>query len=82
MARKKRSEGTRAPNGASSGYFSRKDGHWHGRVTVGRKDNGKPDRRHTMSKDESKVRNKVREWENERDEGRVRKAGQSWAVEK
>lgn len=81
MARKKRPEGTRAPNGASSVYFSETDGHWHGRVTVGRKANGKPDRRHTMSKDETKVRNKVREWENERAEGRVRKAGQNWTVE-
>ncbi len=82
MARTKRPEGTRAPNGASSVYFSEADGHWHGRVTVGKKDNGKPDRRHTMSKDETKVRNRVREWENERDEGRVRKAGQNWTVEK
>ncbi|WP_037363747.1 tyrosine-type recombinase/integrase [Amycolatopsis orientalis] len=82
MARKKRPEGTRAPNGSSSVYFSETDGHWHGRVTVGKKDNGRPDRRHTMSKDETKVRNKVREWENERDEGRVRKAGQNWTVEK
>ncbi|WP_326566913.1 site-specific integrase [Amycolatopsis rhabdoformis] len=81
MPRKKRPEGTRAPNGASTVYFSETDGHWHGRVTVGKKDNGNPDRRHTMSKDETKVRNKVREWENERDEGRVRKAGQNWTVE-
>ncbi|RAS57109.1 hypothetical protein C8D87_1247, partial [Lentzea atacamensis] len=34
MARKKRPEGTRAPNGASSIYYGA-DGKWHGRVTMG-----------------------------------------------
>ena len=80
MARKKRPEGTRAPNGQSSVYFG-DDGYWHGRVTVGYKDNGEPDRRHTMSKDENKVRDKVRELENERDDGKVRAAGKNWTVE-
>ncbi len=81
MARKKRPEGTRAPNGASSIYYSQKDGYWHGRVTVGVRDDGKPDRRHVMRKDEGKCREKVRELENQRDNGTVRKAGRSWTVE-
>jgi hypothetical protein len=40
---------TRAPNGASSIYQGN-DGKWHGRVTVGVLDNGKPDRRHIERK--------------------------------
>jgi integrase len=80
MARRKRPEGTRAPNGASSIYLG-KDGYWHGRVTVGVKDNGKPDRRHVMSKDESKVIEGVRTLERQRDDRKVRKAGESWTVE-
>jgi len=80
MARRKRPEGTRAPNGASTIYFG-KDGYWHGRVTVGVKDNGLPDRRHVMSKDEATVVEKVRKLERERDEGKVRKPGQRWTVE-
>ncbi|MFJ8912356.1 tyrosine-type recombinase/integrase [Amycolatopsis sp. NPDC102389] len=80
MARKKRPEGSRNPNGQSTVYFGA-DGYWHGRVQVGFKDNGDPDRRHTMSKDENYVRDRVRELENERDEGKVKKAGQNWTVE-
>ncbi|GHF74263.1 integrase [Amycolatopsis bartoniae] len=80
MARK-RTEGTRAPNGASSIYVG-KDGYWHGRVTVGVKDNGKPDRRHVQAKTEAEVIKKVRQLERERDSGTVRKTGQEWTVEK
>jgi hypothetical protein len=47
MARKKRPEGTRRPNGTGTHYLG-KDGYWHGRVTVGVLDNGKPDRRHVQ----------------------------------
>jgi integrase len=79
MARRKRAEGTRAPNGASSIYFG-KDGYWHGRVTVGLKDNGQPDRRHVKRKTESDVIRAVRGLERERDDGKVRKAGQAWTV--
>src|SRR5882757_3390591 len=80
MARKKRAEGTRAPNGASSIYLG-KDGYWHGRVTVGIKDNGKSDRRHVMNKDEWTVIEGVRKLERQRDERKVKKAGESWTVE-
>jgi excisionase family DNA binding protein len=44
MPRKKRADGTRAPNGASSIYFGNYEQCWVGRVTVGVRDNGKPDR--------------------------------------
>lgn len=71
---------SRQPNGASSIYLG-KDGYWHGYVTVGVKDNGKPDRRHVMRKSRADVTKAVRELEKERDAGRVRKAGQTWTVE-
>ncbi len=69
----------RKPNGASSIYQG-SDGSWHGRVTVGTKDNGTPDRRHVRGKTEAIVIRKVRDLERERDDGTVRKAGQSWTV--
>ncbi|PHQ50537.1 site-specific integrase [Streptomyces cinnamoneus] len=70
---------SRQPNGASSIYQA-KDGRWHGRVTVGVKDDGTPDRRHVSSKTRAEVTKKVRELERQRDAGTVRKAGQSWTV--
>lgn len=80
MTRQKRAEGTRAPNGASSIYQG-KDGKWHGRVTVGIRDDGRPDRRHIERKTEKEVIRAVRELEKQRDNGRVRKAGRAWTVE-
>jgi integrase len=71
----------RKPNGASSIYLGG-DGHWHGRVTVGIKNDGRPDRRHVMGKTEAEVIRKVRELERARDDGNVRKAGQRWTVAK
>ncbi|WP_049562992.1 tyrosine-type recombinase/integrase [Nonomuraea sp. SBT364] len=73
--------GKRKPNGASSIYLG-KDGKWHGRVTVGVKDNGKPDRRHIERRTEAEVIKAVREMERQRDGGSVRKAGQRWTVTK
>jgi integrase len=70
----------RTPNGASSIYLG-KDGYWHGRVTVGVKDDGRPDRRHVMGTQADVIR-KVRALECQRDAGTVRKAGRSWTVEK
>src|SRR4051794_13514653 len=82
MPRKRRPEGTRAPNGASSIYYSETDGYWHGRVTMGHNDDGSIDRRHVKRRDEGEVRRRVRELENERDSGKVRKPGRAWTVEK
>ncbi|MEU7902174.1 site-specific integrase [Actinoplanes sp. NPDC049118] len=70
---------TRKPNGASTTYLGT-DGDWHGRVTVGTKQDGKPDRRHVRGKTEAAVIRKVRQLEKERDSGTVRKAGQRWTV--
>ena len=77
---RQRSKRTRRPNGASSIYKG-KDGKWHGRVTVGVRDDGKPDRRHVERKTEVEVIKAVRELERERDKGTVTKAGQTWTVE-
>ncbi|MFF2330398.1 MULTISPECIES: tyrosine-type recombinase/integrase [unclassified Streptomyces] len=70
----------RQPNGASSIHLG-KDGRWHGRVTVGVKDDGTPDRRHVSRKTRAEVTKTVRELEQQRDKGAVRKAGQSWTIE-
>ncbi|MEE4541225.1 site-specific integrase [Streptomyces sp. V4-01] len=70
---------TRRPNGASSIYEG-KDGKWHGRVTVGAKDDGTPDRRHVERKTEAGVIKAVRELEKQRDGGKVRKPGKRWTV--
>ena len=79
--RRKRPEGTRAPNGASSIYLG-SDGNWHGRVTMGVLDNGKPDRRHVKRKTEAEVIKAVRELEKKRDAGTAAKPGRPWTVEK
>ncbi|MGW6284955.1 tyrosine-type recombinase/integrase [Streptomyces sp. NPDC055107] len=71
---------TRQPNGRSSIYQG-KDGKWHGRVTVGIRDDGKPDRRHVERKTRAAVTAAVRELEKQRDSGAVRKAGRAWTVE-
>ncbi|MEU4517839.1 tyrosine-type recombinase/integrase [Amycolatopsis sp. NPDC024027] len=81
MPRRNRPEGTRAPNGASSIYLGN-DGYWHGRVTVGVKDNGRPDRRHVQAKTEAEVTKKVRQLERARDAGSLEKTGPDWTVER
>lgn len=69
----------RNPNGASSIYFGA-DEWWHGRVTVGVKDDGRPDRRHVRGRSKSTVIKKVRDLERQRDAGHVRKPGRPWKV--
>ncbi|QYN23749.1 site-specific integrase [Amycolatopsis sp. DSM 110486] len=80
MPRKKRSEGERAANGESTIYLG-SDGRWHGRVTMGIGDDGKPDRRHVSRKDEDAVKDAVKELEKQRDNGTARKPGKGWTVE-
>src|SRR5712691_8396420 len=72
---------TRAANGRSSIYQGG-DGAWHGRVTMGVRDDGRPDRRHVQAKTQAEVTAKVKELEGQRDEGTVTKPGQSWTAEK
>ena len=76
----RRGEGRRAPNGAGSFYLGT-DGRWHGRVTVGVRDDGRTDRRHVTGRSEQEVRKKARVIEKAHDEGKLRKPGQRWTVE-
>ncbi|THA55742.1 tyrosine-type recombinase/integrase [Streptomyces sp. A1136] len=69
----------RKPNMESSIYLG-SDGWWHGRVTMGVKPDGGPDRRHRRGKTEAEVAKKVRELEKLRDEGRATKAGRKPTV--
>lgn len=78
---RKRPEGTRAPNMTATIYQGN-DGRWHGRVTMGVRDDGKPDRRHVSAKTEAEVTQKVRSLERDRDAGRVVRPGRGWTVEK
>ncbi|THA37123.1 site-specific integrase [Streptomyces sp. A1547] len=70
---------TRQPNGRSSIYLG-KDGKWHGRVTVGVRDNGTPDRRHVERKTRAEVTDAVRELEKQREAKTVRKPGKAMSV--
>jgi integrase len=70
----------RQGNGRSTIYFGN-DGYWHGRVTVGVRDDGRADRRHVRGTSKAVVVWKVRDLEKERDRDRVRKPGQRWTVE-
>lgn len=72
---------TRTANGRSSILFSEADKSWHGFVSVGAKDNGKPDRRHVRGQTRAEVTDKVRRLEKERDQGKVRRAGKVFTVE-
>ncbi|MGW6361993.1 tyrosine-type recombinase/integrase [Streptomyces sp. NPDC055092] len=69
----------RNPNLESSVYLGN-DGWWHGRVTMGVKNDGSPDRRHRRAKTEGEVRRKVKELEKQRDEGRAPVAGRKPTV--
>ena len=70
---------TRNPNFRSTIYQG-KDGRWHGRVTVGVRDDGRTDRCHVRGKTRSEVTQKVRALERERDQGAVRKPGERWTA--
>ncbi|MFE6001466.1 tyrosine-type recombinase/integrase [Streptomyces sp. NPDC056454] len=70
----------RKANLESSIYLG-SDGWWHGRVTMGTKNDGSPDRRHRRAKSEPEVKRKVRALEKLRDEGRAPVAGRKPTVE-
>lgn len=73
------SKGSRNPPGASTVYRD-KDGYWHGRVSMGVKDDGRPDRRHVGGKTKADVVRRVRELERLRDSGNVPALGRKWTV--
>jgi len=66
--------GKRAANGESSIYED-KTGRWHGWVTMGVTENGKPDRRHVSGKTRREVVEKVRDLEQKRGAGVVLATG-------
>ncbi|MFF4765034.1 tyrosine-type recombinase/integrase [Streptomyces sp. NPDC001255] len=70
---------TRQPNGRSSIYQGA-DGKWHGRVTVGVRHDGRPDRRHVERKTRAEATAAVRELEKQRDANTLRKPGRPWTV--
>ncbi len=70
---------SRSPNMRSTIYQGN-DGRWNGRVTVGVRDDGRPDRRHVRGKTRSEVAEKVRALERARDQGTVRKVSERWTV--
>ncbi|MFE1894141.1 tyrosine-type recombinase/integrase [Streptomyces microflavus] len=70
----------RKANLESSIYLG-SDGWWHGRVTMGTKNDGSPDRRHRRATTEAHVKRKVKELEKLRDEGRAPVAGRKPTVE-
>lgn len=65
----------RQANGRSSIYQAKADGRWHGRVTMGAKTDGSPDRRHVTGKTRAAVTRKVRLIEKQRDSGDYAAAG-------
>ena len=67
------------PHGESTVYLGA-DGRWHGRVTVGVRDDGSADRRHVARKSEAAVRRAVRELERKRADGILPAAGVRWTV--
>src|SRR5690348_5632868 len=73
-------ERTRAANGRSSVYLGN-DGWWHGRVTMGVRHDGKPDRRHVRARTQKDVTAKVKKLERDRASGTVSRPGQRWTVE-
>ena len=70
---------TRKANGESS-IVKGNDGRWHGFVSLGLREHGKPDRRHVSAKTRGEVVAKVRELEQKRDAGLAPVAGKSMTV--
>ena len=71
---------SRQGNGRSTIYKGG-DGRWHGRVTVGRTDPGRTDRRHVASTSKSKVVERVKALEQARDRGQLGNFPKRWTVE-
>lgn len=69
----------RTSDGRSSIYKG-EDGTWHGRVSVGTRADGRPDRRHVRGKTRAIVAKKVSELEHARATGNVLRPGQRWTV--
>src|SRR3954471_10003439 len=78
-----RARRTTAPRSRASGessIFKGEDGRWHGFVSMGKKDNGRRDRRHVSGAKRADVVAKVRAIESKRDAGMVEAAGRAPTV--
>jgi integrase len=78
-----RTRRTTAPRCRASGessIFNGEDGRWHGFVSMGKKDNGRRDRRHVSGAKRADVVAKVRAIEAKRDAGMVEAAGRAPTV--
>lgn len=71
---------TRRANGEDSIYQDAA-GQWHGWVTLGRKPNGKPDRRHRRGTTRQEVVDKLGDLKDRRAKGERLPAGKRWTVE-
>src|SRR3954452_15308279 len=74
---------TTTPRSRASGessIFKGEDGRWHGFVSMGKKDNGRRDRRHVSGAKRADVVAKVRAIETKRDAGMVEAAGRAPTV--
>jgi len=69
----------RSANGRSSIYKGN-DGYWHGRVSIGVRDDGRPDRRHVQGMTRASVVEKVAALERARTAGDVLRPGERWTV--
>ena len=58
-----------------------RDGRWHGRVTVGIRDDGRTDRRHVSAKTKAAVTAMVRELEERRATSSLPRPSERWTVE-
>jgi integrase len=63
-----------------SSIYQGSDGRWHGRVTMGVRDDGTPDQRHVASKDKTKVAARVRQRERQREGSSIIRPGRAWTV--
>lgn len=70
---------TRAANGRSSIYQG-KDGSWHGRVTMGIREDGRLDRRHVRATTKAEITKKVRALERMREDHTIPTVGERWTV--
>ncbi len=71
---------TRKRASGESSIYQDEDGRWHGFVSMGKKENGRRDRRHVSAAKRSDVVAKVRALEAKRDAGVVEAAGQAPTV--
>jgi integrase len=78
--RTRRTAAHRSRASGESSIFKGEDGRWHGFVSMGKKDNGRRDRRHVSGAKRADVVAKVRAIETKRDAGMVEAAGRAPTV--